>query len=862
VQSEDKVICPGRAARPGLMGLAFALACLLAVGARAQGVRYDNIVLGPRGTPVAAAQIAVCTAAAVRTTAPCSPLAQIYSDQALSQPLANPFQADSLGNYGFWAQPGHYVVQLYGTGLTTRAMDVFLACDPSNCSMTSATFSSITAGTLNLTGSLTVNGRSVATEPAPNDAVQYVSPSGNDSSDGLSWGTAKQTIYAAWNTLYAINGGSPSYVNGNGGTIYVAANASCGGPVAGQGLWIMGSSDPNWNGGSVPTGWVKDMPVRIVGVGTNSWISNAPGPSVLVNCGSGASANLPSLWISGTGAPKQFDNLDFQGASGGAYQSMRIGIDSNGVYNTNSGAVGLTFNNDQFDPSSNAGGGPTVDIGSNVFNIWFNNDMIQADTAAPGGTDQHQAMVINGGGGNCTQPGLIFIRNMHLNAGNLKYHTESCQNGGSIYINGLVTENQNDGHGAVELTEESPYGIYSIQNVIVADANPSSPSVEVDQASPGTLQNTDALPSGGNPSAPGYINGGESGYYGPNDAEEPSATSNYGFRYGKVWGQSDAARRLFGLTESPWPNIAHFLPSSWTNATETAVVDPTGSTFAGQSTGSPYFYDATGSYAAGDFIIAGGWYRVPSKTGISGLNPFGIAFWGGGGCQMQPLDKSSAPNNGESFGLESYAGDGQWTWASAAFVVTTGGASCELRFQANMHNATTGLIYYAPVLDHIPATAVASYSEAADLAMTLAPYPSTLSGLADSTLPGHPIAFGGSGDSYLATIDHSALTSNQTYTLPASGGTVGVAVGQATVSGPTATISAGACAATVTTAVAGVTTGMTILATPSADPAAAGYKSLTVYWFPTAGNVNLEVCNPSSSSVTPGALGFNVRAIE
>jgi hypothetical protein len=37
---------------------------------------------------------------------------------------------------------------------------------------------------------------------------------------------------------------------------------------------------------------------------------------------------------------------------------------------------------------------------------------------------------------------------------------------------------------------------------------------------------------------------------------------------------------------------------------------------------------------------------------------------------------------------------------------------------------------------------------------------------------------------------------------------------------------------------------------------------LTVYWFPTAGNINLEVCNPSAASVTPTALSFNVRVVE
>jgi len=47
-----------------------------------------------------------------------------------------------------------------------------------------------------------------AVEPASTDAIQYVSQRGNDTDDGLSWGTAKLTIAAA---LEALHGGSSSF---------------------------------------------------------------------------------------------------------------------------------------------------------------------------------------------------------------------------------------------------------------------------------------------------------------------------------------------------------------------------------------------------------------------------------------------------------------------------------------------------------------------------------------------------------------------------------------------------------------------------------------------------------------------------
>lgn len=228
---------------------------------------------------------------------------------------------------------------------------------------------------------------------------------------------------------------------------------------------------------------------------------------------------------------------------------------------------------------------------------------------------------------------------------------------------------------------------------------------------------------------------------------------------------------------------------------------------------------------------------------------------------MQPIDGASSPSSRFVVSGENAAGDGQWTWASGAFVVTSGG-TCRARFASAMADPGDGVVYYAPVLNVVPGSQVSSYSEIADEAMDLAPYAHGTSHLSDSTLPGHSISFGGSGDRYLATLNHSDLKSDQTYTLPGKGGAVGVVIGQASVAGPTSAIPPGACASTISAPVKGVTTSMTILATPEADPAAAGYKRLTVDWFPTAGHMNLEVCNPSRFAVTPGALRFNVRAIE
>src|ERR1700693_1037322 len=126
--------------------------------ARAQGSRQDDVVFNALGRPLAGATVRVCTSAA--TGQPCSPLASIYSDAALTQALANPLAADGLGNYTFYATPGRYMIEISGPGITTKQLpNVILPSDPSTPTFTSVTTTSgISAFSLSLTGNLTVNG--------------------------------------------------------------------------------------------------------------------------------------------------------------------------------------------------------------------------------------------------------------------------------------------------------------------------------------------------------------------------------------------------------------------------------------------------------------------------------------------------------------------------------------------------------------------------------------------------------------------------------------------------------------------------------------------------------------------------------
>lgn len=118
----------------------------------AQGTRKDDIVFNSRGIPLAGATVRVCAMPA--SGQPCTPLALIYSDPALTQALANPTTSDGLGNYFFYAAPGQYEVEISGPQITTKQIpNVILPNDPS-----SPSFNAVSAFSLSLGGNLTVSG--------------------------------------------------------------------------------------------------------------------------------------------------------------------------------------------------------------------------------------------------------------------------------------------------------------------------------------------------------------------------------------------------------------------------------------------------------------------------------------------------------------------------------------------------------------------------------------------------------------------------------------------------------------------------------------------------------------------------------
>jgi hypothetical protein len=111
-------------------------------------------------------------------------------------------------------------------------------------------------------------------------------------------------------------------------------------------------------------------------------------------------------------------------------------------------------------------------------------------------------------------------------------------------------------------------------------------------------------------------------------------------------------------------------------------------------------------------------------------------------------------------------------------------------------------------------------------------------------------------------------TGNTALTFPSGTAAITQTIASGTAALGTGAIASGACATVVTASASGVATTDTIQAGFNGDPTAVtGYGAsstgavLTIYPYPTSGNVNFKVCNSTSASITPGALTLNWRVV-
>ncbi len=687
--------------------------------ARAQGARKDDLVINSAGQPVGGASIAICNATATigTSTTPCSPLATIYTDATLATPATNPFAADGLGNYGFWAPPGTYQVQLYGPQVTTTLKTVVLPCVPG---------SSCAGG-----GTSSPN---AAIKPGASDAVQYVSPNGNDSNDGLSMGTAKLTIMAAYDAL-----------GQGGGTIYITGSSTSGAwctSTAGQGIWIMGSLDPNY--ASPPAGWRKMKtggPVAFVGLSANTSPSaSTTSWTTVVNCGNNTS---PGVWLSGVSGVT-ISRLRM------VSESVRVSMDSNGGRNnaTNPSAQ-IEFDHDDF-RSDCSGCGPTMDVGGNM--LWLNvhdstfENAAIASWSVSANSSQASNISISNGGGSGPIGLLYFTQNFFTGGGGLRFDANT-NSSASVYAAHTLMEGAGACQPVYEIINGGTFAAtFDVQGGF-SDCGASPPFVKVAAGNQpcqtsvrginqggqvpgleGPLTVGDATCPGGNPS--GGVSVSDAGV--PSAGVIPAAKGQSGGAYGTSQ-YADSYRRSFAPSLVRFANTANQLPATWTayqgsGQTLTPIRgpgDPIGSTNAatlactGQSGFgcSYYVFDSNITFNAGDYVYVGAWMQAASTAGFGSGSAIGVIFPFGNGPTMRQMTGGPAGVGGAFSGgttqLSSspyFQNDGNWqyVWGLSKVTAPFAGASGTVFTFAFQPGYPVNV--YAPMFVRIPASNVAVVS--------------------------------------------------------------------------------------------------------------------------------------------------------
>ena len=295
--------------------------------------------------------------------------------------------------------------------------------------------------------------------PPSNEAgIQCVGAWGNDGNDGLTWQNAKKTIMAAYDAL-------PS----TGGTIYISSNFNnlvAATSTAGQGIWIAGPNDPNYS--DLPAGWRQAKPVSFIGVGGGTWQGQGHIPQTPIAAGSSTSNTEPAIWLSSTSAVSfLFQNLQIQYP----WIAVQLGYDSNGDTTSESGVVGVTFQNvatDQPNSLLSTEPGPGWNIGASCFDIFIEDCVIQGNSNVTNGADNGAAILINSG--DLDNTGLIFIKNCVVSGGVIKFYGANA----SLYVEDTYSEDVVAGNGTsvgtvwFASTDQATIGI--INGVSTADA--------------------------------------------------------------------------------------------------------------------------------------------------------------------------------------------------------------------------------------------------------------------------------------------------------------------------------------------------------------------------------------------------------
>lgn len=218
--------------------------------------------------PIPGATITICSAGA--TGAPCSPLVPtspvtFCTDSSCTVAAANPFFADSSGNFGGWLLPGAYVYSITGTGVTGKTFNLTIpAVTPINLATgVTGTLPGANYAAVNLAGGNT------------NGGVTGVLPGANMAATNLAGG----------NNPGGVSGNLP-VANLNSGTSADSAHF-----WRGDGSWSNALANPAFTGTDSGAETLTNKILTRVQVGTTAPTCSVTGAGTAATCSLASNSN-------------------------------------------------------------------------------------------------------------------------------------------------------------------------------------------------------------------------------------------------------------------------------------------------------------------------------------------------------------------------------------------------------------------------------------------------------------------------------------------------------------------------------------------------------------------------------------------
>jgi hypothetical protein len=510
-------------------------------------------------------------------------------------------------------------------------------------------------------------------------SLQYVSTTGLDSNDGLSWETAKLTIKAAVDALpgSAFFGGTVYFESG----VWAQADHS-------KGLWFTQTSP-------TPAGWIHAKPLHLIGVAAVDGGLSPAAPTAILNGGP-----IPFKFIN-SAQQMLFENVyvdDVQTA-------VRMNVDDNGnrVLSQDSSiqVVNKRFLNCHLRVSSLPGSGPVVDMGSLAYWNWFDHCVLAANESEPMASDKRCTVLMDGG--SSATPGLVSIHDCNMAGGGGVRVRTSPRGGINFDVQRVLLEASTGGvepgtaQPVVDVVSggvgEAVYGGAIISNVSIADNSVTAVTVRIDPSIPpgvvtciqaGVVQGPATVIS------EGPIGGGP-----PHDPRQVGISGD------RLIGPHDAARRLFGPVSVRFPNLCSQDPARWATspggATVTLSIDaPDGSKnaarFESGSHNERQVYRASPVVATGGTLIAGVWARSQGNQTQTIPGVMILSFNGGGVFTSGKINYIEATNR--------YA-DQTWEWIVIQGKIASVSGAPEVIVGLRCDSGRP-MDFFAPVLCYIP----------------------------------------------------------------------------------------------------------------------------------------------------------------